>query len=155
MFGFVTTRRHAAELASAAVEANRQRELRLKAEEIARVEVEARRAITAQYCALSDEHDQTVRRNQSLCAQLEELKDAAGIEARARRSAERIARLQKAVVRARKEAADAGRRASTLQGQLDDALGLNRPAIAEGAFWQGRREQRMRFDKPTAEEATA
>ncbi|MFE2712309.1 hypothetical protein ACFXKI_10030 [Streptomyces mirabilis] len=44
------------------------------------------------------------------------------------------------------------RRADGLQAQLDDALGLNAPAVDAGSSWQDRREQRMKFDKPTAAE---
>lgn len=39
------------------------------------------------------------------------------------------------------------KRADHLQQRLDQATGLDDPAIAAGAAWQDRREQKMRFDK--------
>lgn len=132
-----------ADAAAWRAEANRQRERAEQAEEDLSAEVAARRSITAQYCALSDEHDQAVRRNQSLCAQLDEAKDAAGIEAHARRQADRIAYLTNEVARARKELAEERdksssltRQVNALQKQVDDALGLDPGGIRSSAPWQ-------------------
>lgn len=139
----VWRRNRDADVAAANAETVRQRKRAEKAEEVARVEVEARRSITGRYCELSDEHDQTVRRNQSLCAQLAELEDAAGIEAKARRQADRIAYLQNEVSRARKELAEErdkssslGRQVKALQKQVDEALGLDATTIRSSAPWQ-------------------
>lgn len=41
-------------------------------------------------------------------------------------------------------------RADGLQARLDDACGLNHPAVLNGQGWQGRRQ-----DKPTAKETTS
>jgi hypothetical protein len=38
------------------------------------------------------------------------------------------------------------KRADRLQTQWDDLLNLNSPEVAEGAKWQDRREQKMRYD---------
>ncbi|NUQ95342.1 MAG: hypothetical protein HOY79_01830 [Streptomyces sp.] len=147
----VSRRRSEAELADAKAEAQRQRQRAERAETIARTEVRDRRRISAMYSDLFDELTQSNRRNQGLCTQLDEAKDAAGLEAQARQSADRIARLQKAVARARAEAAEERYGHRAVQRQLDDALGPNDPAITEGARWQERRH-----DKPrTVKEATA
>ena len=141
-FPIVPRRRHEQELAAAKTEADRLRERAEKAEGIARSEVAARRTITAQYCALSDEHDLVVSRNTSLSAQLDELKDAAGAVALARRQADRIAELLEEAARAREEIADAHRQAAHLQKQLDDAFSLDDPKVAAGERWQDRREDK-------------
>ena len=161
-FPFVTRRRYETDLAGAKAEASRQRRRAERAEEKAATEVAARREITTLFMELDTEHDKVVHRTAALCTELEELRDAAGIEAQARRQAERIARLQKEVARAREELDEErknsgalNRQVTALQKQVDDALGLNDPKVAAGAAWQDRREQRMRFDKPSAEEATA
>ncbi|MEI5100359.1 hypothetical protein RB200_19750 [Streptomyces sp. PmtG] len=63
----------------------------------------------------------------------------------------RIARLARACGRYRDERDRARRDVARLQARLDDAVGLNQPAIADGALWQHRR-----LDKPhpTAKETT-
>lgn len=133
-------------------EAVRQRRRAETAEGVARTEVAARRSIAALYSDLCDSHglptnDHRDRPGPGQAPQA----SAAFDQAKAQKAAARIARLQEAVARARAEAAVEGRRAIALQVQLDDALGLNEPAVTAGSAWQGRREQRMRFDQPTAE----
>ena len=130
-----------------------------KAEGRAETEASAKRTIAELYADLCDSHglpvpvdpDHPDRRQAARVM-------AAFDEAQARKAADRIARLQKAVAEGRTEAATARRQADSLQQQLDDALGLNQPAVAAGSGWQDRRETRMQYDpppaKPTAEEAT-
>lgn len=101
-----------------------------------------------QIAALYDEQEQVTRRNSAA-------RQDGFDEERARRAADRIARLARGVARARAEAATETRRADQLQMRLDDAVGLNTAAVALGESWQQRRQPRMPFDKPTAEEATA
>ena len=151
----VWRRNRDADVAAATAETGRLREQRDKAVREQETAEFNRKQITDLYSELYDEHERAVRRNQSLCALLDEAKTAAGVQAEARRQADRIARLCRAVTKARAEAAEDKRRADHLQARWDDLLGLNTPAIDKGASWQDRREQRMRFDKPTTEEATA
>jgi hypothetical protein len=134
------------------------------AERAAATEASAKRTIAALYADLCDSHGLPMPvdpdypdRQQAVQAM------AAFDEAQARKAADRIARLQKAVARGRVEAASERRRADGLQARLDDAVGLNTPKIAAGSDWQDRRETRMQYDPPTskptvtptAEEATA
>lgn len=44
--------------------------------------------------------------------------------------------------------ADRDRRIEQLQARLDDALGLNKAAVAEGAPWQERRSDKPKVVKP-------
>lgn len=136
-------------------EADRQRRRAERAEATAGTEVRARRQIAGLYSDLFDEHAQAVRRIQSLCVQLEDARNAASAETKARQTAARIARLQKAVATGRAEAAAARAERKAVQRQLDDALGLNTAAVDLGESWQARREQRMRFDTPATTKASA
>ncbi|MEU8968076.1 hypothetical protein AB0D11_02170 [Streptomyces monashensis] len=155
MFRLITRRRYLADLAAAKAESGRQRNRADQAERTARTEVVARRRTTEMYSDLYDEHERTVRENRSLCLQLEDARNTVTAETKARNAADRIARLQKAVAQARTEAAAARAGHQAVQRQLDDALGLNSAAVELGESWQARREQRMRYDKPTTQEATA
>jgi hypothetical protein len=127
-------------------EASRQRRRAERAEKSLATEVAVRRRATELYSDLFDERER---------AQVKDAKAAEFNEAKAKQAADRIARLQREVARARMEAATETRRADGLQTCLDDALGLNTAAVAAGETWQDRREKRMQFDKPTAEGATA
>lgn len=129
------------------------------AERAAKTEASAKRTIAELYAELCDSHglpmpvdpDYPDRRQAARVM-------AAFDEEQARKAADRIARLQKAVAEGRAEAAAERRRADGVQRQLDDALDLNQPAVAAGSGRQERRETRMKYDpptaKPTAEEAT-
>jgi len=136
-------------------EAGRQRKRAEGAERIARTEVANRRSIAELYAALCDSHGLPVPVDPDQPGrQHAEQAMAAFDEAQARKAADRIALLQEGVAKAREEAAAERRRADGLQKQLDDALGLNSPAVAAGDAWQQRRETRMEFDQPTVKEGS-
>jgi hypothetical protein len=149
----VSRRRYEADLAAAKAETNRQRERAEKAEETARTELAARRTITRQHAELDADNRRLTGRNSALAKQLEAAQVGGGFDqAAARRTAQRIARLQKAVARARTEAAEERDARRALQKRWDGAFGMDDdPAITAGADWQDRREHHMRYDKPTAE----
>ncbi|MFF0790414.1 hypothetical protein [Streptomyces spiralis] len=89
-------------------EATRQRERAEKAEQNARTELAARRTITQQHADLDAANRRLVGRNRALTERLEAAQIGSGFDAaQARRTAQRIARLQRAVARARAEAAAA------------------------------------------------
>lgn len=142
-FPFVWRKTAEDEVAIWKTEADRQRRRAERAEATASTEVRVRRQISEQYSDLFDEHGRTVRNNQSLCARLEDAKDALVVETKARNAAERIARLQRAVARGREEAAaarassdSAVRQMKALQKRLDDAVGLEPRQIRDSAPWQ-------------------
>ena len=148
--------RHERDLADAKAEITRQRSLREAAEERAETAVFNQQEMARNQGGLLDEHRRVVARNRALCTQLEAAQVANGFDrAGAQKTANRIKRLREAVAKARGEVATETHRADQLQSRLDDALGLNHPAVAAGDGWQARRQQHMTFDKPTAEEATA
>ena len=135
-----------------------------KAERAAATEASAKRTIAALYADLCDSHGLPMPVDPDYPDRQQAARVMAAFdEAQARKAADRIARLQKAVARGRVEAASERRRADGLQARLDDAVGLNTPKIAAGSDWQDRRETRMQYDPPTskptvtptAEEATA
>lgn len=65
----------------------------------------------------------------------------------AKTSAAECARLEQELEGARQPDVEAlRRRIRHLEGQLDAATGLNSAAVALGATWQERREQKMRYD---------
>ncbi|WP_406156896.1 hypothetical protein [Streptomyces canus] len=152
MLGLTTTRRHRRELAVAKAETDRQR---------GRAETALAKAATARYNrgqALSQLADANARnrrlwgRNLELGRRIGQLAEAdpeyaARLERRVSRLLTVTARLFLAH-RAEKARAD------HLQARLDDVFGLNTSPITKGATWQDRRETRMKYDKPTAEEAT-
>jgi hypothetical protein len=130
------------------------------AERAAATEASAKRTIAALYADLCDSHGLPMPVDPDCPDRQQAARVMAAFdETQARKAAARIARLQKAVADGRAEAAAERRRADGVQRQLDDALGLNQPAVAAGSGWQDRRETRMKYDpptaKPTAEEATA
>lgn len=142
-FPFVWRKAAEDETATWKAEADRQRRRAERAETTAATEVRARRQINALYSDLFDEHERTVRGNRRLCVQLQDAQSGASVEAQARRAADRIARLQKAVARGRAEAAkeranSAGlaRQVKSLQKRLDDAVGLDAMGIRDSAPWQ-------------------
>lgn len=134
-----------AELAAARAEANRQRGRAEEADARAETEIEARRTITRQHAELDAAVTRLTGRNKALGERLAEAQVANGFNpVAAKKTAERIAALQKAAAAGREEAviarAEARRerkRASQLQARLDDAVGL--PAggrIANSGQWQ-------------------
>jgi len=117
--------------------AARQQKRAERAERTAKTEVANRRTIAELYADLCDSHglpvpvdpDQPDRqRAQQTMARFD--------EEQARKAANRIARLRKGVARAREEAAAERRRASHLQGRLDDAVGLKRHRIEDSRWYQ-------------------
>ncbi|MGW7495405.1 hypothetical protein ACWGKA_14035 [Streptomyces luteogriseus] len=95
-------------------------------------EVAARRTATRQFADLHDEHQRLTRDNATLIAQ-----SARFDGSKARRAADRIARLQRAVARARSERTTEARRADHLQQRLDDAVGLHHGGrISDSRTWQ-------------------
>ncbi|NUR04043.1 MAG: hypothetical protein HOY79_48325 [Streptomyces sp.] len=117
-------------------EADRQRKRADQAEKSLKTEIAARRRATELYSELFDEHERVTSRNVLLCAQVEDAKAAVFDEAKAKESAERIARLQEAVSEARAEARTEKRRAEHLQKRLDDAVGLPVGRIEDSRPWQ-------------------
>lgn len=130
MFGLTTTRRLRAEVADAKAEARRQRQ---------RAETAEQKAATAKY-----NREQALRQSAELEGRLLELgkqlarlaeadsEHAAGLE-------QRVARQRRVGARILAAYAAECRRADLLQARLDDACGLNDPAVTEGRYWQGRR----------------
>ena len=150
--------RHEEELDAAVyAEAARWRKRVQAAEERAKTAERNQQSIARNQGVLVDQYRQVIDRNRALGEQLEAAQVANGFDrAGAQKTAKRIKRLREAVAKARGEASAETRRADLLQSRLDDAVGLNSPAVAAGDGWQARRQQRMTFDKPpTAEEATA
>jgi len=109
---FVTRRRHVAELTAARAETHRQRERAEKAEATARTEVNVRRHIGEQNAALHAANARLTGRNKALSEQLAAAQVASGFDVtKAKQTAGRIARLQKAVAKARAEATAAPKKA--------------------------------------------
>lgn len=133
-----------ADLAAARAEANRQRERAEKADARAETEIEARRTITRQHGELDAANTRLTSRNKALGNQLAAAQAANGFDpVKARRTAERIAALQKAAAEGRDEAAKARAEAKRerkyvahLQKELDNALGLPPGGPLSSAVWQ-------------------
>lgn len=140
----VPRRRHLAEVADARAEANRQRERAEKAEARAKTEIAARETITRQHAKLDAANRKLAGRNQALDERLAEAQVANGFNpAAAKRTAERIAALQKAAAEGRAEAAKARamakrerKRADHLQKELDNALGMPPGGLLDSSVWQ-------------------
>jgi chromosome segregation ATPase len=133
-----------ADLAAARAEANRQRERAEKADARAETEIEARRTITRQHADLDAENTRLASRNKALGNQLAAAQAANGFDpVKARRTAERIATLQKAAAEGRDEAAKARaeakrdrQRVKHLEKELDNACGMPPGGILNSAPWQ-------------------
>jgi hypothetical protein len=144
MFGLTTTRRLRAEVADQRAETNRQRARAEKAEARATTEIEARRSITRQNAELDAANTRLTGQNKALSDRLLEAQVAGGFNpVAARRTAERIAALQKAAAEGRDEAAKARavakrerKRADHLQKELDNAVGLPAGGPLSSAMWQ-------------------
>lgn len=144
MTWFVSQRRHDEELAAARAEINRQRERAVKAEARATTEIAARETITRQHAELDAANARLTGRNKALGERLAEAQVANGFDpVAAKRTAERIATLQKAAAAGREEAALARaearrqrKRADGLQKRLDDAVGLPPGGVLSSASWQ-------------------
>lgn len=156
MSWFISRRRHDEELAAARAETDRQRARAVKAEARATTEIEARCSITRQHAELDAANRRLAGRNKALGDRLAEAQVANGFNpAAAKRTAERIAALQKAAAAGREEAAIARaearrerKRANGLQKRLDDACGLNTAEVLDGRHWQEVRQDKAR--KPVA-----
>ncbi|MDX3575927.1 hypothetical protein [Streptomyces sp. FL07-04A] len=141
---FVSRRRYDDDLAAARAEAARLREQRDTArndEETARFN---RERILHQLAAADAANRRLSGRNLELGARLAQYAEAdpeyaASLEARLKRAL-------RAAVRYRSDLREEKRRADTAQNSLDVFLGLDHPAVAAGASWQDRREQKMRYD---------
>lgn len=121
---FVTRRRHEAALLAARAETHRQRERAEKAEATARTEVNVRRHIGEQNAALHAANARLTGRNKSLSEQLAAAQVASGFDVtKAKQTAGRIARLQKAVAKARAEAAAAPKKARSELHRSEQARG--------------------------------
>lgn len=142
---FIPDRRHREELADARAEADRQRARATKAEKAEATAKFNREQVLAQNADLHTANTSLAGRNKALGERLAEAQVVNGFNpVAARRTAERIAALQKAAAAGREEAviarAEARRdrkRAEQLQKRLDEAVGL--PAggrIANSGQWQ-------------------
>jgi hypothetical protein len=152
----VSRRRHEADLAAAKAETARQRERADRAEDNAKTWRAAQQVAARQFSEADAANKRLAGWNTALATRLETAQVGGGFDqAGACRTAERIARLQKAVARARTEAAEERAARTALQKQWDGVFGLDDdPAIAAGTGWQDRREHHMRYDKPTVQEAS-
>ncbi|MFM9616778.1 hypothetical protein ACKI14_02310 [Streptomyces turgidiscabies] len=144
MTWFVSRRRHSEELAAARAEADRQHARAVKAEARATTEIEARRTITRQHAELDAANARLAGRNKALGERLAEAQVVNWFDpAAAKRTAARIASLQKAAAKGREEAAmeraearRARKRADHLQKELDNALGMPANGLLDSAIWQ-------------------
>lgn len=108
----VSRRRHEDELAAARAETNRQRERAEKAEANAKTWRSAQQTAARQFAESDAANKRLTGRNTVLADRLAAAQVASGFDAaQAKRTADRLARLQKAVARARAEAAEAPARA--------------------------------------------
>jgi hypothetical protein len=141
---FVSRRRYDTDLEAARAEAGRLREQRntaVRDEETARFN---RERILHQLADADAANRRLSGRNLELGARLAQYAEAdpeyaASLEARLKRAL-------RAAVRYRSDLREEKRRADTAQNSLDVFLGLDSPAVAAGATWQERREQKMRYD---------
>lgn len=144
MFGLTTTRRLRADLAAAKAETDRQRARALRAEKAEATAKFNRDQILAQNAELHTANTRLTGRNKALGERLAEAQVANGFNpVAARRTAERIATLQKAAAEGREEAAMARaaakrerKRADLLQRELDNALGMPTGGLLDSAQWQ-------------------
>jgi hypothetical protein len=140
----VSRRRYREELGAARAQTDRQRARAKKAEARAETEIEAQRIITRQHAELDAANTRLTGRNKALGDRLLEAQVANGFNpVAAKRTAERIASLQKAAAEGREEAAKARavakrerRRADHLQTELDNAVGLPAGGPLNSAPWQ-------------------
>lgn len=144
---FVTRRRHNAELAAVKAEADRLRDERDATVSKLATAVYNREQVLRQ----NAEQDATNRRSHGRILELSRRLSAVR-EADPEYAASlerRVARLRLVGVRILAAYAAEKKRADRLQTRLDDACGLDHPAVVEGAAWQARRH-----DKPRRKEAS-
>lgn len=140
MFGLTTTRRLKAELAAAKAETDRQRERADRNEKRADTAVFNRRQIARQLVAADAANRRLAGRNLELGRRLSALTEsdpeyAAALEQRLARALTACARYMDALwVEVR--------HADRLQQRLDDACGLNDPAVIAGSGWQNTRHDK-------------
>lgn len=141
MFGLVSRRRHNAELAAARAEVDRLRTERDTSVSKLATAVYNREQVLRQNAGLDAANRRLEGRNIELGRRISELRDAdpeyaASLE-------QRVTRLKRVGARLLAAYATEKHRADRLQARLDDACGLNPPAVLEGGAWQARR-----LDKP-------
>lgn len=140
----VSRRRHRAELAASHAETARQRARAVKAEKAQGTAEFNREQVLAQNADLHAANTRLEGRNKALGERLTEAQVASGFNpVEARRTAERIAALQKAAAEGREEAviarAEARRerkRREQLQKKYDEAVGLTPGRPQNSAPWQ-------------------
>jgi hypothetical protein len=112
MLGFVTRRRYETDLTAARAEAARQRKRADNAETSARTWQATAETAARQFAEADSANRRLAGRNNALAERLEAVQTASGFDrAQAKATADRIARLQRAVARARHELAAAPARA--------------------------------------------
>ncbi len=121
MLGFTTTRRHKRELAAVRAESARLRTERNNAVEERNTAVFNREQVLAQNAGLASDLTRLIGRNTELCRRLDKQQDSAAAS-RLRVAREAASRIL-AAYRVEK------RRADHLQARLDQALGLDSPAV--------------------------
>ncbi|MYS16577.1 hypothetical protein [Streptomyces sp. SID4982] len=129
---FVSRRSHDAIVADASADRERIRAERDQAMADAKTRHAVAQAATERYADLYDKWTDTTIVNTCITDELAAVR-------------KQLASADTGGWQARCEAAE--KRVDGLQKQLDDALGLNTPEVAEGSKWQARRESKLRWDK--------
>lgn len=143
MFG-ITTRRLRADLAAARAETDRQRARATKAEKAEATAKFNREQVLAQNAELHTANTRLAGRNKALGERLAEAQVANGFNpVAAKKTADRIAVLQKAAAAGREEAALARaeakrerKRREELQKKYDEAVGMPPGGLLDSAVWQ-------------------
>lgn len=141
MFGLTTTRRLRAEVAAAKAETRRQRQRAETAEQAAATAVYNRGQLLRQLAEADATNRRLEGRVLELGRRLTKLAEADPEYAVVLER--RVTRLRRVGARILAAYTAEKKRADRLQAELDDALGLNHPDIADGRNWQSRRP-----DKP-------
>jgi hypothetical protein len=146
MFGLTTTRRLRAELAAAKAETDRQRDRAERAEEGKATAEFNREQILRQLAAADAANRRLHDRNLELGSRISALTEAdPEYTARLER---RVARLLRVAVRLYAGGHAEKLRADHLQQRLDDACGLNAPAVLAGSGWQTTRHDKKTRTAP-------
>ena len=150
MFGFLSGRRHRAELAAVKTEADRLRTQRDKAFDERDIAIRNRAQIVVQNAALHAANQRLEGSRKELGRRLDsahdtelrELSDISALEARVVRADARAQRLLKVIARGGDALRASRRRADLLQSRLDDAVGLSGAAYD----WRPDKSQRAKED---------
>jgi predicted RNase H-like nuclease (RuvC/YqgF family) len=140
MFGITTTRRLRAELAIAKAETDRQRDRAEKAEAAAATAKYNRGQALSQLAAADAANRRLHDRNLELGRRISALTESD--PEYAARLERRVARLRLAGKRIFAAYGAQKKRADRLQQRLDDACGLNAPAVLAGSGWQSTRHDK-------------